>query len=90
MTMTTSMPTWIHRDWDVIAPARRRDVITHGLEGEIIVADQSNGLTYHLNPTAFAVLQGCDGRTTTRRIAERLSKDREREVRSLGVGEAEP
>ena len=66
-------PHWTSRDADVIAPARRDDVVAEEIDGEVVFSDPRDGRGFHLNTTAYAVWQGFDGRTTTRRIARRLT-----------------
>jgi hypothetical protein len=68
--MTT--PHWTTRDAEIVAPVRRDDVLVEELDGEVVFSDPRDGRAYHLNPTAYAVWKRCDGRTTTRQIAEAL------------------
>jgi hypothetical protein len=58
-----------------MAPLRRDDVDVVELDGEVVFSDPVDGQTYHLNGTAYAVWQRCDGRTTTRQIAEALTAE---------------
>ena len=64
---------WTSRDAAIIAPPRRRDVIVHGHDDEVVVSLPVEGATYHLNRTAAAVWEQCDGRRTTRDIATELA-----------------
>jgi hypothetical protein len=66
---------WTSRDAAIVAPPRRRDVVTHELDDEVIITLPADGSTYHLNRTAVAVWERCDGRNTTREIATVLARD---------------
>jgi hypothetical protein len=63
---------WTSRDADVIAPPRRDDVLVEELDGEVVFSDPRTTRAFHLNGTAYFVWQRCDGRTTTRQIADAL------------------
>ena len=62
------------REAKIVPPPRRSDVIEEELDGEVVLFDPRSGNTYRLNQTAFAVWRLCDGRASTRRIAERLTQ----------------
>ncbi|MHC4126634.1 MAG: PqqD family protein [Planctomycetota bacterium] len=68
-------PHWTSRDAEIVAPPRRDDVIVEELDGELVFCDPRDGRAFHLNATAHAVWKRCDGRTTTRRIADALVAD---------------
>ena len=63
-------PPWTSRRTDIVVPARRDDVVVEELDNELILFDSKGGHAFHLNPTALAVWKHCDGRSTTRQIAE--------------------
>jgi hypothetical protein len=65
-------PHWTSRAAEIVAPARRDDVIVEELDGEVVFVDPRTTRAFHFNETAYAVWKRCDGRTTTRRIAEAL------------------
>lgn len=64
---------WTSRDAAIIAPPRRRDIMVHEHDGEVVVTLPVEGDTFHLNGTAAAVWQQCDGRRTTRDMATELA-----------------
>lgn len=64
---------WTSRAAEITPPPRRRDVNVLDLDEEVIIAEPGDGSTYHLNLTAAAVWERCDGRTTTRQIAAGLA-----------------
>ena len=66
-------PHWTSRDAPIVAPARRDDVIVESLDDELVLNDSIDGNTYYLNRTANNVWKRCDGRATTRQIAETIS-----------------
>lgn len=61
----------------IVPPARRGDLSESELDGEGILYDESTGRTHRLNQTALAVWRLCDGRRTTRGIAEGLTAEYE-------------
>ncbi len=69
------MTHWASRDAAIVAPPRRRDVIIHKHDDEVVVSLPVEGSTFHLNGTAAFVWEQCDGRRTTRDIATALSDD---------------
>ncbi len=69
------MTHWTSRDATIVAQPRRRDVIIHKHEDEVVVSLPAEGTTFHLNTTAAFVWGQCDGRRTTRDIATALSDD---------------
>ncbi|MHC4416226.1 MAG: PqqD family protein [Planctomycetota bacterium] len=66
---------WTSRLATIVAPPARADVVAEELDGEVVFCDPRNGHAYHLNATAHAVWQCCDGRMTTRQIAYRLTAE---------------
>ncbi len=66
---------WTQRDAHIVVPPRRNDVVAEALDGQIILSDPDDGATHRLNASATAVWQHCDGRTTTRQIAETITKE---------------
>ena len=69
------MTPWTSRDAAIVAPPRRRDVVIHAHDNEVVVSLPVEGSTFHLNGTAAFVWGQCDGRRTTRDIATALSDD---------------
>jgi hypothetical protein len=67
-------PHWTARDADLVAPARRDDVLVEELDGEVVFSDPRTTRAFHLNGTAYFVWQRCDGRATTRQIARDLTE----------------
>ncbi len=55
-------------------PLRRSDVTVQELDGEALVYDPATADTHRLNETAYFIWRGCDGRSTTESVAERLSE----------------
>lgn len=53
-----------------LRPSRRADVATHRLDNEALLYGQRNGSAHHLNQTALAVWERCDGRNTVVQIAQ--------------------
>jgi len=66
---------WTSRDAVIVAPPRRRDVVIHAHDDEVVVSVPIEGGTFHLNGTAAFVWAQCDGRSTTRDIATALADD---------------
>jgi hypothetical protein len=54
-------------------PQRRPDLMTHLIEGEVVILDREGGKVHQLNPTAGCVWNSCDGTSTVGSIAERLA-----------------
>ena len=69
------MTHWTSRDAAIVAPPRRRDIVIHEHDDEVVVSLPVEGSTFHLNGTAAFVWEQCDGRRTTRDIATALSDD---------------
>ena len=69
------MTHWTSREAAIVAQPRRRDVIIHKHDDEVVVSLPVEGSTFHLNGTAAFVWEQCDGRRTTRDIATALSDD---------------
>jgi PqqD family protein of HPr-rel-A system len=65
---------WTGRAAAIKAPPRRSDLREERLDGEAIVADPRTGHTHRLNASALAIWDACDGRATTREIAEQLTR----------------
>lgn len=61
---------WTSLATDMIAPAKRAGMLIEELDGEALLSDPASGHTHRLNQTALAIWRQCDGRTSTRQIAE--------------------
>jgi len=72
--MTMQAPDWATRQAAILAPRRGEDVVEEELDGEMILYDLRTGYMHRLNATALEVWRRCDGRTTTRQIAEHLAE----------------
>jgi hypothetical protein len=70
---TEEEQSWTSRHANIVVPRRRHDLIVEELDGQAILSDPVDGSTHRLNATALEVWQWCDGRRTTRQIAERLT-----------------
>lgn len=68
-----STASWTSREAAIVAPPRRRDLVVHEHDGELIVSLPVEGGTFQLNRTAAAVWMQCDGRRTMRAIAGELA-----------------
>ncbi len=64
---------WTSRNATIVVPPRRQDVVVNEHDDEVVVSRPDDGSTYHLNPTACFVWERCDGRSTTRDIAQQLA-----------------
>ncbi len=64
-------PHWTSAEAAFVPPARRDDIIEDEVDGEAILFDPRSGDVHRLNQTALAIWRQCDGRATTREIAER-------------------
>ena len=64
---------WTSRTATIVVPPRREDVVIHEHDGEVVISVPPDGSTFHLNPTAVLVWEQCDGRSTTRDIAQHLA-----------------
>ncbi len=71
---------WTTQEAPLVAPRRRDDVMAEELDSEAVLFDQKNSSTFRLNKTAWAVWQQCNGRTTTRQIAQQLTEAYEVEL----------
>jgi hypothetical protein len=60
--------------------ARRSELITAELEGELLVYDRSSDKAHCLNETAAFVWARCDGRTSVANIAGLLERERKTPV----------
>ena len=65
---------WTTARTPVIAPPRRRDIIVEQMEGEASLFDPLNNHTHHLNETAYAIWQQCDGQRTNIDMAGALTE----------------
>lgn len=64
---------WTSRNATIVVPPRREDVVVNEHDDEVVISILTDGSTYHLNPTAVLVWERCDGRSTTRDIAQHLA-----------------
>lgn len=64
---------WTSRDATIVVPPRREDVVVNEHDNEVVISIPADGSTYHLNPTAVLVWERCNGRSTTRDIAQHLA-----------------
>lgn len=64
---------WTSRDATIVVPPRREDVVVNEHDDEVVISIPADGSTYHLNPTAVLVWERCNGRSTTRDIAQHLA-----------------
>ncbi|MCH7526696.1 MAG: PqqD family protein [Planctomycetes bacterium] len=62
-------------DGEAIIPARQHDVRDYQIDGEAVLFNRRFNKLYMLNWTALAVWDRCDGRTTIRQVAKRMSGD---------------
>ena len=53
--------------------ARRKDVIVHELEGEVLIYDLNTNEAFSLNQTSAKVWQKCDGQKSPEKIAEEIN-----------------
>ena len=67
-------PPWTLRTAEIAPAPRRDDVIVETMDGETLLSDPRSDSAFHLNETARAVWDACDGRTTMRRIAAQLAE----------------
>ena len=65
---------WTARAATIIPPPRRSDLLEEHLDGQVLIVDPRNASTHRLNEAALAVWQECDGKASTRQIAEQLSE----------------
>jgi hypothetical protein len=72
--MRCRTPAWTSLDANILAPRRRTDILEDVLDAEGVLYDPRTGRTSRLNQTALAVWRSCDGISTTRQIAERLTE----------------
>ena len=60
---------------ETVVPAARSDgLVVEHLDGETLVYDLERDEAHHLNPTAAAVFELCDGRTTAADLAARATE----------------
>jgi len=62
------------RSMEVPVPYRRDGIVEGVLESEAVLYDQQSGCTHRMNESALAVWRACDGQSTTRQLAERLTQ----------------
>ena len=74
---------WASRGTTYVPPVRRFDVSQEHLDGEAILVDPRDGNSHRLNQTSLAVWKWCDGASSTKQIAERLT-----EVYDVGFDDA--
>ena len=65
---------WVQCDAEILAPPRRPDVVEETLDNETVLFDPVNAQIHRLNETATIVWNLCDGDTTTRQIAEKMTQ----------------
>ncbi|HEY6231524.1 MAG TPA: PqqD family protein [Pyrinomonadaceae bacterium] len=59
-----------------LLPAARRDeIITREVDGELLIYDRARDKAHCLNETAAAIWKRCDGRTTARDIANSIAQE---------------
>jgi PqqD family protein of HPr-rel-A system len=59
---------------DMTVPCRRDGVVPQVLDGEAVLFDPQSGCTHRMNQTALVVWRACDGQSTTRQLAARLTQ----------------
>ena len=64
---------WTNTAARIIPAARRNDLNVSELDNEGLLFDESTGRTHRLNQTALDVWRLCDGRRSTREIAQELT-----------------
>ena len=62
-------PRWTHGVAPIV-PAGRFDIRVEVLDDEAVVYDPRSTNTFHFNPPALNVWRLCDGKTTTREMAQ--------------------
>ncbi len=62
------------RQMEVALPRRRNRIAHQIIDGEAVLYDPQSRHTHRMNQTALWVWQACDGRSTTRQLARRLTK----------------
>ena len=60
--------------------ARKNDLVTRQIPGELLVYDLKRHKAYCLNDTAAAVWKGCDGKRTVSQLAFKLQQDQKSPV----------
>ncbi len=61
------------RELQFVVPCRCHGIVHQILDGEAVLYDRQSGRTHRMNQTALWIWQACDGRSTTRQLAERLT-----------------
>jgi hypothetical protein len=56
--------------------ARRDDIVTREVEGELLIYDRVRDKAHCLNETAAAIWKRCDGKTSTSEITQALARER--------------
>ncbi len=72
---TYQIAEWTEHDATFIPPPRRSDLKEERLDGDTVLADPRTGHIHRLNATSAQVWYSCDGRTTTREMAERMTQE---------------
>lgn len=72
--LETKPAPWTACAAEIIAPRRRSGMLIEELDGEALLSDPASGHTHRLNHTALAIWRQCDGRTSTRQIAETMTR----------------
>ena len=62
------------RQLEQVAPYRRSGIVQQVLDHEAMLYDQASGRTHRMNETALLVWQACDGRSTTREVAQGITE----------------
>ncbi len=70
--MTTSR--WVQCDAVIPIPRHRPGVAEEWIGNEVILVHLPSGRIHRLNETAAAVWDGCDGTSTTREMAEWMTR----------------
>ena len=66
-------PSWISTE--IHMPLRRHDMRIYQIDGEAVLFDPNSCRMYLLNQTALTVWRRCDGRATTREVAQSLTRN---------------
>ena len=59
---------------EVVVPRRRGGIVHQVMDAEALLYDQLSGCTHRMNKTALSVWRACDGRSTTREVAQGLAE----------------
>ena len=74
MTEVAQEHPWTCCEAEILIPPRCREVREEELDGQAILTHSVTGNAHWFNETSLAVWRCCDGRTTTRRSAQRLTE----------------